>query len=79
MELGKMNPSELDGVLGVLRENGVKEFQCESFHVKFFVDATPMVEESISPRDKEEAPKSVWHDPKLWPDGKPPSFPGKDK
>lgn len=78
MELGKMNPSELDGVLEVLRDNGVKEFQCESFHVKFF-ENVPVMAEVTEPRRDVEPPRSAWHDPKLWPDGKPPSFPGKDK
>lgn len=72
-----MSPGELDALLKVLEERGVSDFECDAFSVRFY-PAIPV--EVTVPRTQEPViPKSVWHDKNLWPDGKPPAFPAKDK
>lgn len=82
----EINPEQLQALLDLLVTSGVEEFEGYGFHVRFTpalftkdkeVAPDPgMVLEMGTPEGTED-PRSIWEVPKLWPGGKPPTFPGK--
>ncbi len=66
-----MSPEELERYLKVLRAQGVREFQWGDFKVSLLPSDIP----ETRPREKTEAPKSMWQHPGLWGGGGPPKFP----
>lgn len=71
-----MDSSQLEALLDVLRDAGVEEFEGLDIHVRFRKDAgdpAPVTQDGV--RDFQEVPANPWQNPKLWPGGKPPSFP----
>lgn len=76
----ELTPDVLDAILGILADRGVREFEGFGFHVRF--TKPEVVFEKHDQKSDRAAPvpvKSQWEDPKLWPGGKPPAFPGKDQ
>ncbi len=74
----EINPEQLEALLEILKEWQVEEFEGLGFHVRFqpqLPPAPPSAEVLDFPQKKEEGPRSAWQEPKLWPGGKPPSFP----
>lgn len=77
-----MNPDELVAILDLLRENGVEEFECKGFHVRF----SSLVQRGTTPEfadpDRAETKAEIdtlWQSRTLWGSGGPPSFPKKNK
>ena len=67
---------QLEAWFEILKDNGVDEFECSAFRVKFASNYTPAhsaVQEM--PREKPIV-KSNWENPVLWGSGGPPKFPG---
>lgn len=71
----ELTPEMLDAILEILEAHGVTEFMGLGVAVKF---ATP--EPVVAPMAKSEAVKlggnTMWDDPRLWPGGVAPKFPG---
>lgn len=79
----EINPEQLQALLDLLVTSGVEEFEGYGFHVRF----TPALftkDKEVAPdpgmvlsmgEDTREEPGSIWEVPKLWPGGKPPTFP----
>ena len=84
MELG-INPDELAAIFDMLRDNGVEEFECKGFHVRFASSSSgallPISKESSEFADPHRAEKAseikdLWHSETLWGTSGPPKFPG---
>lgn len=72
-----LTPDVLESILKILVDKHVREFSGLGIHVRFAKDVVDYDQKS----DRVAPPvvKSQWEDPGLWPGGKPPVFPGKDR
>lgn len=66
-----LTPEMLDAYLRILKEHAVGEFIGLGIAVKF----NPEIPELSRPAETHPEPKSAWENPRLWPGGKPPTFP----
>lgn len=74
----QLTPAALADFLRVLDKWGVTEFTCPAFGLKR--QDSGHDQQDLVNRVAPAPLKSQWEDPKLWPGGKPPVFPGaKDK
>lgn len=72
----EFDPQKLEAILDILVHSGVEEFEGYGFHVRFTERMfAPEKEVPIEQPTRSEDIDTVWKDPKLWPGGKPPSFP----
>lgn len=76
----EINTDQLLALLDLLAERGVEEFEGFGFHVRFTSNLFTKEKEVPAPeevfeRPEPAVPETIWAEPRLWPGGKPPSFP----
>lgn len=78
---------ELEYFLEVLRRNGVREYSFNGLHVKLDPEVSEPLEDARAPLRAAELQRtnarvaeiqSPYHHPSLWPNGRPPAFPGNE-
>lgn len=83
---GFLDPDTLDDILEVLSQHGVTQFSCPAFSVTLSgaVAPTPKtpdpdIAKALARRETEIPVKGMYAHKSLWPDGKPPAFPGRER
>src|SRR5262245_31591878 len=83
-----LTPQELDEYLDVLREKGATAFSCPEFAVTLGpepqadADDLPIGEAIRQAQRQDNLPsvaRGIFGHPSLWPNGKPPTFPGAER
>ena len=75
----ELTPDTIDAWLYMLREHGVKEFNCALFSVKLHPEETSgnSGDNVVGEINREpEYTGPLWKNPRLWAGGEPPKFPG---
>jgi hypothetical protein len=77
--MDQLTIEQLDGLLDLLQEKSVEEFEGLGIHVKFAPGSAPTTDEGYEERPKRIGAANPWTDPSLWPGGKPPEFHKKEQ
>lgn len=73
----ELTPEQLRQYLDVLQKGRVQYFEGLGFCVRFTPEALEGKSAHVLEERPEPEPSSMWENPRLWPGGKAPKFPGK--